>query len=151
MIVIELHKLDDIFSDLELFDAKARRAFEALKKSFTVIHAHPNNCCGTSQSLFGSGMRIPRTLEVTMVRTDAITELKSNSIRFPPELPHALDIATNVPDAPPIFLGKGWRSSKPGWGTVLRMVRIQIRYEALWRWKKLIPPRAYRAYRKYFS
>jgi hypothetical protein len=145
VIVIELHKLDDIFSSPALFDEKAAEAFAKLRGVFTVIHAHPNNCCGSSSNLFGSGMRIPRTLELTMVRTDFLeTALKAGKPRHP-ELPHPLDIGRNVPGSPPIFLGSGWRSTQPRWGTVFRILLQSLSYEILWRWKKLIPAKLYRA------
>jgi hypothetical protein len=147
IIVIELHKLDDIFTNPSLFDAKAVSALKNLQKIFTVIHAHPNNCCGTSGNLFGSGMRIPRTLELTMVRTDFLEKALEKGVPRQPELPHPLDIGRNVPSTPPIFLGNGWRSSKPRWATLLRIVSQGLSYEILWRWKKLIPANLYRTFK----
>jgi hypothetical protein len=145
VIVIELHKLDDIFSNPALFQEKAAEALDKLRGVFTAIHAHPNNCCGSSPKLFGSGMRIPRTFELTMVRTDFLeTALKAGSPRHP-ELPHPLDIGRNVPGTPPIFLGSGWRSVAPSWASVGRIVLQGLGYEILWRWKKLIPANLYRA------
>lgn len=145
LIVIELHKLDDIFSDPALFEEKAMRAFSKLRTVFTVIHAHPNNCCGRSANLFGSGMRIPRTLELTMVRTDFLESALKQSPGREPDLPHPLDIGRNVPGTPPIFLGTGWRSVKPRSATVIQILREILCYESLWRWKKLIPADLYRA------
>jgi hypothetical protein len=121
------------------------RAFKNLQKIFTVIHAHPNNCCGASGNLFGSGIRIPRTLELTMVRTDFLEKALKKGVPRQPELPHPLDIGRNVPGTPPIFLGNGWRSSKLRLATLLRIASQSLSYEILWRWKKLIPANLYRA------
>jgi len=151
IIVIELHKLDDIFSDPNLFASKAEGVFSLLKENFTVVHAHPNNCCGRSKNLFSSGMRIPRTLEITMVRSDVHEQALASAKALPPELPHPLDIVANVPSSPPIFLGSGWRSSSPTMRTVWSITLLQLRYELLWRWKRLIPQNAYRSYRKLIS
>lgn len=145
IIVIELHKLDDIFSNPALFEEKAANAFKKLRGAFTVIHAHPNNCCGSSPKLFGSGMRIPRTFELTMVRTDFLETALKAGRPHRPELPHPLDIGRNVPGTPPIFLGSGWRSESPSWASVTRIVLQSLAYEILWRWKKLIPAKLYRA------
>jgi hypothetical protein len=145
IVVIKLHKLDDMFTDPTLFDSRARLAFKNLQNVFTVIHAHPNNCCGASGNLFGSGMRIPRTLELTMVRTDFLEKALKKAAPRQPELPHPLDIGRNVPGTPPIFLGNGWRSSKPRWTTLFRVLRQGLSYEILWRWKRLIPANLYRA------
>ncbi len=147
VIVIELHKLNDIFSSPTLFASKAEEVFRVLRENYTVIHAHPNNCCVKSESLFGSGMRIPRTLEITMVRSDSLEQALTCSTPLAPELPHPLDIIANVPSRPPIFLGRGWRSSTLNMRTVLRIVLLQVRFEVLWRWKNLIPRKAYKFYR----
>lgn len=147
IITVELHKLDTIFGDSKLFQQSAAVALSKLKGNFTVIHAHPNNCCGTSPKLHGSRMRIPRTLELTLVRTDVLEGLPSVSVHAKPQLPHPLDIWRNVPGTPPIFLGDGWRQSPIPFTSLASIVFQKGCYELLWRWKRLIPRSIYFLYR----
>lgn len=151
VIVMELHKLNDIMSSADAFESRASRAFSLLRENFTVIHAHPNNCCGSSPSLFGSGFKVPRTLEITLVRTDVLQKALAEAPAIVPELPHALDISRNVPGTPPIFLGRGWRSVPPKPRVFLRIVLQTLNYEILWRWKKLIPARGYLWLKKFLA
>ena len=150
VIVIELHKLDDLMSSSEAFVSRASQAFALLKENFTVIHAHPNNCCGSSPNLFGSGFKVPRTLELTLVRTDVLQKGLAQAPGIVPELPHALDIRRNVPGKPPIFLGRGWRSSPMRPRVVLRIVLQTFNYEVFWRGKKLVPVKAYLWLKRFF-
>jgi len=151
VIVMELHKLDDLMSSPEAFGSRASQAFSLLQENFTVIHAHPNNCCGSSPSLFGSGLKVPRTLEVTLVRTDVLQTGLAEAPAIVPELPHALDIRRNVPGTPPIFLGRGWRSVPTQPRVVLRIVWQTLNYEVLWRWKKLMPVKGYLWLKRFFA
>ena len=148
LIVVELHKLDDLMSDLDAFSSRAAKALSLLQENFTVIHAHPNNCCGTSQDLFDSGFKIPRTLELTMVRTEALEQALAEAPGILPSLPHPLDIGRNVRRLPPIFLGRGWRNNPNQIRTSLRIVSQFLEYELLWRWKTFIPPSLYRWFKK---
>ena len=148
IIVVELHKLDDLMSDLEAFSSRAASALSLLQENFTVIHAHPNNCCGTSQDLFESGFKIPRTLELTMVRTEALEQALAEAPGILPSLPHPLDIGRNVPGRPPIFLGRGWRNHPNQIRTSLRILGQFLEYELLWLWKRLIPPYLYLWFKK---
>ena len=144
VIVVELHKLDGLMTNFEAFSSIAADAFSLLREHFTVIHAHPNNCCGVSQDVYGSGIKVPRTLEVTMVRSDYLEEnLESFPVKSP-TLPHPLDIKRNVPGTPPIFLGRGWRDHPMSVGTTLRVILQRLEYDVFWNWKRLIPGGVYR-------
>lgn len=144
IIVIELHKMDELLSDFEQFSARALDAFSTLQENFTVLHAHPNNCCGASSNLFGTGFRVPRTLELTLVRTDYLDAQLASSSASAPRLPHPLDIGRNVPGAPPIFLGTGWRSERMPLKSIVRIACEFAEFEVLWRWKRLVPPALFR-------
>lgn len=148
VIVLELHKLDEIFSDSNVFARRACKAFENLGDLFTTIHAHPNNCCGTSGSLFGSGIRVPRTLEVTLVRKDLLKHSQGTLQLIDPELPHSLDVWRNVPGKPPIFLGREWRTDKANKRVIVRIAVQRLSYLLLWSWKRFVPIGLYKVYRR---
>ena len=148
VIVLELHKLDEIFSDPNVFARRASKAFKNLGDLFTTIHAHPNNCCGTSERLFGSSIRVPRTLEVTLVRNDLLKHSQGTSQLIGPELPHPLDVWRNVPGKPPIFLGREWRTGKANERVIVRIAVQRLSYLLLWSWKPYVPNGLYKVYRK---
>ncbi len=76
--------------------------FKRLAEFFTVVHAHPNNCCGEF-AIPETGVRIPNVLELTYIRKDRL-----DTPRYPPLTPHPLDVSRNVPSKPPLFLGEEW-------------------------------------------
>ena len=146
-IVIELHGLDTIFGNLEVFRTKAQDVFSKLKESFTVVHAHPNNCCGSSPRLYGGRMRIPRTLELTLIRTNILEDYGSSFSFKNPLLPHPLDIWRNDPSKPPIFLGDGWRWRRVPARSLGDIALQKCWYELAWRWKRSVPRSIYFRYR----
>ena len=61
----------------------ASRVFQKLLQTHSVVHIHPNNCCG---SIKGGGLEIPRVAEFTFHRND---RLGGKSYRQ--NFPHPLD------------------------------------------------------------
>lgn len=97
IIVAEIHGLDSIFNryGLKLF----QMCFEKLLKDFYVVHLHPNNCEGEVTKW---GMKIPRVMEMTLIRKDRVSTL------LPAKLfPHPLDYHC-VPENKPIKLDECW-------------------------------------------
>lgn len=81
IIVIEFHYLHQLWN--KPWFLQVRRAFDKLLATHSVVHIHPNNCCGSFKS---RGLTIPRIAEFTFYRND----------RFTPEgvcstFPHPLD------------------------------------------------------------
>ncbi|MBW9204504.1 FkbM family methyltransferase [Mumia sp. zg.B17] len=101
MIVLEVHNLGKMLDEPILSGAIAP-FFRKLAKSFTTVHAHPNNCCGDFE-VPGTDIRIPQVLELTLVRNDRFTPRAGT-----PLLPHPLDVGRNVPRVPPMFLSDAW-------------------------------------------
>ncbi len=101
MIVLEVHRLGAM-----LHEPVMRRAiapcFAKLARDFTAVHVHPNNCCGEFE-VPGSDIRIPNTLELTLLRNDRFKPAPG-----PPALPHPLDISRNQLQRPPLFLAEAW-------------------------------------------
>lgn len=96
IIVVEFHYLDQLFN--RPFFLFARRAFERLLQTHSVVHIHPNNCCGSVQS---GGVEIPRIAEFTFHRNGRIRS------RVPRRsFPHELDRDNN--SRPPLALPCCW-------------------------------------------
>ena len=100
IIVIELHFLELLIYK-PTFD-KMAPIIKLLTNNHTVVHLHPNNCCGT----FMKGeLSIPRTLEVTLLRNDRLIDRKPAFL-----FPHPLD-KENTPK-PPLVLPYSWYGEK---------------------------------------
>lgn len=100
IIVLEMHELDNLLTNqlgIEIFGSVLRK----LNEQFSVVHLHPNNCCG---ALNYQGIQIPRVLEVTLIRNDRYR--KSKQV-FDPTIPHPLDVP-NVPGKKALALSKDW-------------------------------------------
>ncbi len=65
IIVIEFHNLQALFR--RTFFTLASNVFDRLLHTHSVVHIHPNNCCGFVK---GSGFDIPRVAEFTFYRND---------------------------------------------------------------------------------
>jgi hypothetical protein len=81
IMVIEFHYLHELFNR-RFFDIAAR-AFAKISQTHSVVHVHPNNCCG---SVKADGLELPRIAEFTFQRHDRI---RSNGYRR--TFPHPLD------------------------------------------------------------
>lgn len=83
ILVIEFHFLHKVFDRvfLDTFDAILKR----LSTSFSIVHMHPNNCCG----MFRRGdISIPSAMEMTLLRNDRFQYIPSADSAV---LPHVLD------------------------------------------------------------
>ncbi len=81
IMIIEFHNLQALFN--RTFFTLASSVFEKLLYSHSVVHIHPNNCCG---SVKGSGLEIPRVAEFTFHRKD-----RFESGIYRSRFPHPLD------------------------------------------------------------
>jgi len=97
IIVIELHAVHQLFfaSNFNLLEVTLGK----LTRFHTIVHLHPNNCCGTVTQ---SGVTIPRVLELTLLRNDRFTSTKPTS-----SFPHPLD-RPNVSHDPDLVLPDDW-------------------------------------------
>lgn len=81
ILVIEFHLLDKLWS--APFFRVAAPLFAKLRQTHTVVHLHPNNCCG---AVTRGDIEIPRLMEFTLLRND---RLKASA--FATHFPHPLD------------------------------------------------------------
>lgn len=102
ILVVEFHRLVDIFSKpgFKLIST----TFAYLLRHFTVVHIHPNNCCGYFSR---DGIEVPHVMEFTLLRNDRVSP-SSEALRFP----HPLD-RPNVPANPELTLPRAWRGAGP--------------------------------------
>jgi hypothetical protein len=124
IMVMELHSLGNIHKPkdrAERFEPFLRR----LTANHTVVHAHPNNCCGEVM-LDGTEMNIPRVIEVTLLRNDRF--LGDEARWITPQLPHPSDIDRNVTGKAPILLNNAWRHVAEPASTSLRMFQQYAHY-----------------------
>ncbi len=68
IVVIEFHYLHQLWN--KPWFLLARRAFDKLLATHSVVHIHPNNCCGAFES---RGLTLPRIAEFTFYRNDRFT------------------------------------------------------------------------------
>ena len=67
IMVIEFHYLHQLWN--KPWFLLVERVFHKLLESHSVVHIHPNNCCGSFRS---AGLEIPRVAEFTFYRKDRI-------------------------------------------------------------------------------
>ena len=68
IMVLELHYLEDV--NKEIYTQNIFRPFlQRLTKDHTVVHFHPNNCCGTWKR---GSLNFPRVIEITLLRNDRL-------------------------------------------------------------------------------
>jgi hypothetical protein len=97
IIIIEFHYLHQLWN--KPWFRLVSRTFEKLLSTHSVVHIHPNNCCGSFSS---RGLTLPRIAEFTFLRND---RLKTR--RYRSDFPHALD-RDNVPGKRPLVLPRCW-------------------------------------------
>ena len=97
IMVAEFHRLDALW-DARFFGL-ASRVFTKILQTHVVVHAHPNNCCG---SVARWGIDIPRMMEFTFLRSDRV-----GSSEYAKVFPHPLD-RDNVAINPSLPLPKSW-------------------------------------------
>jgi hypothetical protein len=81
IMVIEFHYLHQLWN--KPWFLLVERVFRKILESHSVVHIHPNNCCGSFRS---AGIEIPRVAEFTFYRNDRI-----DRPAFCGTFPHALD------------------------------------------------------------
>jgi hypothetical protein len=96
IIVLEVHFLEQLLCR-PWFDLVSR-VFRKLLSTHSVVHSHPNNCCGSVRS---RGIELPRIMEMSFYRNDRIS-----SRRYATRFPHPLD-AENTLKAP-LLLPHSW-------------------------------------------
>jgi hypothetical protein len=100
IIVLELHSMDNLLTNplgIEIFTS----VFRKLNDQFSVVHLHANNCCG---ALKYQAIKIPRVLEVTLIRND---RYQTSDRVFDSIIPNPLDVP-NVPGRKELALSKDW-------------------------------------------
>jgi hypothetical protein len=99
IIVLELHWLDRLFDPFAFALMKA--CFEKLLSRFHVVHAHPNNCSGSSAH---GGIEIPEVMELTFYNRS-----RAAAGAYRRDFPHPLDV-DNCSGRPPLVLPRCWRT-----------------------------------------
>ena len=96
IMIIEFHYLQELFN--KPFFLLLSRVFEKLLQTHSVVHIHPNNCCGSIKS---KGLVIPRLAEFTFYRNDRFEQESYRQV-----FPHPLD-RDNTPK-PTLVLPDCW-------------------------------------------
>ncbi len=81
IMIIEFHYLQELLN--KPYFTLSSRVFQKLLQTHSVVHIHPNNCCGSVKS---RGLEIPRVAEFTFYRNDRLKEKT-----FRRTFPHPLD------------------------------------------------------------
>lgn len=118
IIAVEVHALHTI-GNAGILRTVLQPFFKRMRDLFFVAHAHPNNCCGAFQ-IPGTGIQIPRVLELTYLRRDRVAEEK-----YPTFIPHPLDVK-NVARNDHIHLGEEWLDGPRPIESRLTMVEDQL-------------------------
>jgi hypothetical protein len=121
VMVLELHGMDRIV-DPGVMRSVLLPFFQKLGRNFTAVHAHPNNCCGDVE-VPGTDIRMPRILELTLVRNDRFISAPGQ-----PSLPHPLDITRNVANSPLLFLNDAWSDNARTLEARLRILEDSLQY-----------------------
>lgn len=82
IMVIEFHYLHQLLN--KPWFLLISRAFQKLLQTHSVVHIHPNNCCGSIRS---AGLSVPRVAEFTFLRNDRLRQEGAYCRTFP----HPLD------------------------------------------------------------
>jgi hypothetical protein len=122
IIVMELHALW-VINNFAILQGVLEPFFAKLAEQFTCVHAHPNNCAGVIQ-IAGTNVTVPATIEITLLRKDRFKE----GCRYPPMLPHPLDIKRNVPENPPLPLSDCWSDGPRTTESRLKLLDDRVNY-----------------------
>jgi hypothetical protein len=99
IIIIEFHDLDLSFNTqfFEIYSSVINK----ILKQFSVVHLHPNNCCGTFKH---KNIEIPKVLEITFINNDRLSKPKYQKVI---DRRHLLDIDNNS-KLPTLEIPKSW-------------------------------------------
>jgi hypothetical protein len=97
IVVVEFHGLERL-SNSRFLTKIFMPTMTKLLSYFDCVHAHANNCCGTS---YLAGVDVPKVIELSFYRKECNIGPQQSLI------PHPLDIINN-PDKPPLLLGIPW-------------------------------------------
>jgi hypothetical protein len=121
VIVLEVHGLGKMLEEPILRQVIAP-FFQKLARSFTTVHAHPNNCCGDF-TVPDTDIRIPNYLELTFIRHDHFVTSPG-----PAALPHPLDVSRNLPGKAPLFLSEAWCDYQRPLESRVKILEDTLRY-----------------------
>ena len=119
ILVIEFHDFRSKLMGLP-DDTEFAKVVEKLSKSFRVVHARANNCCGSRPFPFGT-TGVPWVIELTFLRNDRFDSGLSDHLRSP-KIPHPKDISRNLPHNAPLHLGGDWVGGKRPLVSKIKMV-----------------------------
>ena len=114
IIVIELHDFSSLIDSPEHYN-KILSSLKALTLNHASVHIRANNSTrlhhhpGVIHYGEDSGANLPDIVEVTFLRKD---RFESINTLIDPEIPHILDIFSNVYLNPPLHLNEGWLPAK---------------------------------------
>lgn len=98
IILIEIHLVES-WGHPDFFNFIVEPFFAKILKNFTVVHNHPNNCCGIVNL---GGVLAPRVFELTLLRNDRV-DFQGFVNEFPSEIDYR-----NVDSRPDLHLPKNW-------------------------------------------
>lgn len=107
IIAIELHGLEALLCPWKKRYREIIKLVEVFRPYFTCIYAHGNNCCG-EVLLPGSGMNMPRVLELTLIRKDRLIAPENGGLAHVGAVDER-DEVINVAGRSPILLNSLWR------------------------------------------
>lgn len=123
IIIIELHGLAQIASNPRAFWEEKGSGLANLMQNHVVVHAHPNNCCG-SVPMDKFPFEMPKVLEISLLRKDRVKRWAAGeSHQF--QSPHREDIGWNVGGKRPLFLGNHWMRDGLVERTLLRRAAVE--------------------------
>lgn len=93
IIACELHRFNNL-EDISVFE-KVNQSLDLLTTHHTVVHIHPNNCCGIA---LVAGVALPKVIEFSFLRNDRASFYPSHA-----SIPSGLDYP-NVKRKPEIIL-----------------------------------------------
>ena len=99
VMIIEFHNLDLSFNTqfFEIYSSVINK----ILKQFSVVHLHPNNCCGIFKH---KNIEIPKVLEITFINNDRLSKSKYQKVI---DRRHLLDIDNNS-KLPTLEIPKSW-------------------------------------------
>lgn len=105
ILVLELHDIQVCYAAGE-FLSRIAPVIQRISMFFETVHVHVNNV-GGSERIDGTGLEVPRIIEVTLLRKDRFPSAGHADWRQP-VIPHPLDLDVNCPHIAPLCLSEEW-------------------------------------------